>query len=166
MVRVAGVVYNMAMGTQPKKKDSHIPFGPPMRSTSYSARHKRVVRNRGRAADQQCSRCSDPATDWAQRRGTDGENPEDYDPLCRSCHIAYDELISKRRPVAWTDEMRQEWSERSSRLWNDPEYRAKRPVAKPRNHGPHNRDKEECPEGHRYTEQNTYIGRRGDGTTF
>lgn len=32
--------------------------------------------------------------------------------------------------------------------------------------GKHNSDKTHCPQGHPYDDGNTYIGRRGDGSTF
>jgi hypothetical protein len=60
-------------------------------AATYSARHKRVVQARGLAKDQECLNCGARARDWAQVHGTDGLDAKDYNPLCRKCHIKYDE---------------------------------------------------------------------------
>lgn len=71
---------------------------------TYTSSHKRVVRARGRAATHLCHLCSAPAHEWAFRadapeplvelvRGHPclySGNPDDYLPLCRPCHRAYD----------------------------------------------------------------------------
>jgi hypothetical protein len=61
-------------------------------STNYRTLHGRVRRARGRASAHQCSFCPSPARDWATVHGTDGTDPaEHYIPLCRSCHLTYDD---------------------------------------------------------------------------
>lgn len=56
----------------------------------YMRRHGMVADARGKAKQHKCEHCSGQAFDWATIYGTDGSRPEDYMPLCRSCHIAYD----------------------------------------------------------------------------
>ena len=53
---------------------------------TYLGRHYRVYRKRGKASEYPCADCGDPARDWAQIHGTDGTDPEHYQPLCRKCH--------------------------------------------------------------------------------
>ncbi len=60
----------------------------------YSADHHRVYRERGKARDYKCAQdCGRQAMQWAQTHGTDGKSPEDYRPLCRSCHAKYDGAV-------------------------------------------------------------------------
>lgn len=60
---------------------------------SYATLHYRVYRARGRAADQICDHCGNPAKEWATVHNTDGLDPmTDYIPLCRKCHLAYDDV--------------------------------------------------------------------------
>jgi hypothetical protein len=63
--------------------------------TAYSTRHWRVREQRGPAKLLKCAHCAadgadKQARDWACLHGLDGEDPQDYVPLCRKCHIAYD----------------------------------------------------------------------------
>lgn len=58
--------------------------------SSYLDRHKRIYEVRGKAIEYYCEHCGEDAQEWAQRHNTDGENPEDYIPLCCSCHQIYD----------------------------------------------------------------------------
>lgn len=63
--------------------------------TAYATRHWRVRERRGPAKLLKCVRCAEngtdkQASDWACLHGRDGEDPQDYIPLCRKCHIAYD----------------------------------------------------------------------------
>lgn len=57
---------------------------------AYSTRHDRVKRERGAAADHTCVECGSSAHEWAQTHGTDGTDTQDYRPMCRACHRAYD----------------------------------------------------------------------------
>lgn len=59
-------------------------------STNYWTVHRRVRNDRGRASQYKCVTCGNQARDWAMRHGTDGSDPAMFDPMCRSCHIAYD----------------------------------------------------------------------------
>lgn len=61
----------------------------------YMRRHGMVADARGKAKQHKCEHCSGQAFDWATIHGTDGSRPEDYMPLCRSCHIAYDGITHK-----------------------------------------------------------------------
>lgn len=63
--------------------------------TAYATRHWRVRERRGPAKLLKCVLCAANGTDaqardWACLHGRDGEDPMDYIPLCRKCHIAYD----------------------------------------------------------------------------
>ena len=63
--------------------------------TAYATRHWRVRERRGPANLQKCTHCAErgidkQAFDWACLHDRDGEDPQDYIPLCRQCHIAYD----------------------------------------------------------------------------
>lgn len=72
---------------------------------TYTARHKRVRRERGPANQQKCKFCGEQARDWAQVHGTDGlDIQNDYNPLCRACHIEYDNTMKTRaenHPELW-----------------------------------------------------------------
>lgn len=95
-------------------------------SQTYVAKHKRMRKVRGRAADHRCLNCDSQARDWAQLHDTTGEDPWDYVPLCRKCHLVYDkdarlnpESLAKWRAsagpaiaAAWTPERRAAQAER------------------------------------------------------
>ena len=61
-------------------------------SPMYKNRHARVRYHRGPAKTYLCEACPEQAHDWATIHGRDGESPDDYMALCRSCHRIYDEL--------------------------------------------------------------------------
>lgn len=65
--------------------------------TSYSGRHTMVRTARGRAGDQSCLHCENQASHWATIHGRDGQEPEDYIPLCVPCHRAYDGCSEQTR---------------------------------------------------------------------
>jgi hypothetical protein len=57
----------------------------------YVGRHLRVRRDRGPATDQTCVDCGQPAKEWSQIHGTDGQDSfAHYVPRCRKCHDVYD----------------------------------------------------------------------------
>lgn len=56
----------------------------------YQARHRRVLYQRGRAAEQTCVICEKQAAHWAHTHGTDPDDPQNYRPMCQSCHQRYD----------------------------------------------------------------------------
>lgn len=74
----------------------------------YVAAHKRVYRERGRAADNPCTDCGQPATQWSYDY-TAGEhelaqcmddvwlyfspNPDHYQARCLPCHVHHDEAV-------------------------------------------------------------------------
>jgi hypothetical protein len=91
-------------------------------TSDYSARHKQVRAVQGRAAEQDCVRCSERgikknAREWATIHGTGGSDPlADYIPLCVPCHAVYDDKPAKmsaarrgvkRGPV---ESLRKPWS--------------------------------------------------------
>lgn len=57
---------------------------------TYNGRHWRVRDKRGWAGFQNCVDCKKKADHWSQIRGTDGDDPDHYEPRCRSCHNKYD----------------------------------------------------------------------------
>lgn len=56
----------------------------------YQQRHKMVKNHRGEAHLYDCEWCGEPASDWATIHNRKGWGPEDYQPMCRSCHRKYD----------------------------------------------------------------------------
>ena len=65
-----------------------------LESSTYHTNHQRVYRTRGKARNYPCAReCGRQSTQWAQVHGTDGSNPDEYTPMCRSCHAKYDGAI-------------------------------------------------------------------------
>lgn|SRR5579859_5663358 len=58
---------------------------------SYTGRHARVRRLRGKAVGYDCVGCGDQAKEWSQVHDTDGTDPhEHYKPMCFKCHRDYD----------------------------------------------------------------------------
>jgi hypothetical protein len=66
-----------------RRQESGKPLG-------YEGCHFRVRAARGRAADQFCVECGKQAQHWAHIHGTDPAEPQNYQPMCRRCHSAYD----------------------------------------------------------------------------
>ena len=67
---------------------------------NYSARHQRVKYARGSASQYPCQHCgTDDGSryEWAQIHGTTGQSPDDYMPLCETCHEDYDARISREQ---------------------------------------------------------------------
>ena len=64
---------------------------------SILALHKRIHRKHGAAKLRPCAReCGRMANDWALKIGREySDNVNDYEPLCRKCHIAQDDHPSK-----------------------------------------------------------------------
>jgi hypothetical protein len=71
----------------------------------YRAAHDRVQRTRGKAVEYPCRDCGGQATNWSYQKGSPSErvhvggkedgflfspDPNDYDPLCFSCHSKAD----------------------------------------------------------------------------
>jgi NAD-dependent SIR2 family protein deacetylase len=54
--------------------------------------HRRVVRQRGKAAEHDCVDCGGQAVDWSWTHDTDRGDPENYKPRCKRCHFKYDGL--------------------------------------------------------------------------
>lgn len=87
--------------------------------SEYHANHVKVRESRGPAWQQRCEHCGESANHWAQIHETSGKSPEDYTPLCWSCHAKYDNFVnhlpdntgSKRTPEA-RERMRQAAIER------------------------------------------------------
>ncbi|MCX4655529.1 hypothetical protein OG249_26990 [Streptomyces microflavus] len=78
---------------------------------AYGTAHHHVAEAKGRAAEHRCIRCSSPAEHWAllhgepdiKRDGTGRDagrpfsiNPEQYAPMCRSCHVRWDRAQAKQ----------------------------------------------------------------------
>lgn len=93
---------------------------------NYFTLHWRVRVARGPASGYTCEHCEAQAHDWAQLHERDGQDPLDYMPLCRKCHIAYDGNLHKAavsRRVSgksgWTLERRQAASEQMRKTMNE-----------------------------------------------
>ena len=82
--------------------------------SQYHVNHAMVRKERGPAWRYVCQHCGGPAKYWATIHGKSGESPDDYMPLCGSCHWKYDGLVanlpdntgSKRSPES-RERMRQ-----------------------------------------------------------
>lgn len=77
-------------------------------SISYAAAHQRIATARGPATEHACEVCGNEAQSWSYRGGSTKElvqerpeslikkvvkyspDPDDYDPLCWSCHVRRD----------------------------------------------------------------------------
>jgi hypothetical protein len=77
-------------------------------SLTYDAAHDRIKRSRGPASTHVCSDCGKDATDWAyQHSATEpliddlgrpySDNTDDYAPMCRPCHRAFDLSVNWRQ---------------------------------------------------------------------
>lgn len=74
------------------------------------ARHDRVRYARGNAKIYPCMSCGERANDWAQVHGSDPLDIFGYLPLCRKCHIEYDEILTRPdRLEIMSQLMRQRW---------------------------------------------------------
>lgn len=74
------------------------------RLITYRGMHLRLTRIKGRASDLDCADCGRPARDWAYNHSGISErwefvtgyllpfstDPDQYDALCRSCHVRKD----------------------------------------------------------------------------
>jgi hypothetical protein len=61
----------------------------------YHVNHKNVRAVRGPAWQQACAHCGKQAAQWATVKGTAGESPDDFLPLCLPCHARYDDFGSR-----------------------------------------------------------------------
>lgn len=82
----------------------------------YFGCHRRVRKERGRAADQICA-CGKQARHWAHMHGTDPEDPQNYQAMCIPCHYKYDDINQRRMdtlgPEGRSATARLAWSRRS-----------------------------------------------------
>lgn len=72
-------------------------------AATYNASHLRVKAAKGRAADQLCDHCGQPAQHWAYDHkdpdekiapeGPYSPDPEHYLPLCVPCHSVFDRTV-------------------------------------------------------------------------
>ncbi len=62
----------------------------------YTGRHGRVYQARGPATT--CiNGCSHTHYEWAHRHGTDQLDVNNYDPMCKRCHVHYDSAMTLER---------------------------------------------------------------------
>ena len=96
----------------------HYPGRPRLDRPSYAGAHKRLLRERGRAANYACATCGSPAHEWSYNGGDPEEFIEDYrgtliaystdqdlySPRCRPCHRRMDGSLIRDRDAAgrWT----------------------------------------------------------------
>lgn len=92
---------------------------------NYWTLHWRIRVARGPASEYDCEHCPEQAHDWAWLHDRDGQDVNDFIPLCRKCHVAYDQsqsTLSERGRKAgssgWTDERRKVNGERARTQWN------------------------------------------------
>lgn len=101
-----------------------------MEPSSYAAAHNLVRKTRGKAVEHQCVLCGNQAREWALRRELvdDGvewsPNPDDYYPLCRSCHVYHDIPENRRKEIAAMRGQRG-GTARAEHAQSDPEWAAK-----------------------------------------
>lgn len=143
----------------PPEGDLDYRMGSPGRRP-YETMHQRNVRARGKAKLYKCAHCAEKgvdkqALDWAKLRDRDGKDVMDYIPLCRRCHIFYDQPAGPVPPrkVAGPGKPRPQ----SRTGPGDAGIGMKR--------ADQQRAKTHCPAGHEYTEENTYIIKRSGGRT-
>lgn len=105
--------------------------------TSYRSVHEKVAFQRGKASDQDCWVCGEPAQHWAFRYDSksDLKDPEgrpyssdvwDYDPLCIGCHRRRDLAEDNRVAEVARKEGKRMASAHVQRLHSDPEFAARR----------------------------------------
>ncbi len=56
----------------------------------YAAQHKEVNKERGPAYRHNCVDCGKQAIEWSQIHGSDGWDPDNFEPRCIPCHRTYD----------------------------------------------------------------------------
>jgi hypothetical protein len=66
--------------------------------------HLRVIRAKGWASEWPCVSCKKTNTkkwcmDWSRIHGRSGRDIEDYEPMCRKCHMLYDRSTLKADDV-------------------------------------------------------------------
>lgn len=83
-------------------------------SPEYYKRHRAVYKARGKASEYVCS-CGETAKCWAQRHGTDGNDPYDYDPMCWQCHHKYDGRWSPEERAKVAASVKKTWSDNPER---------------------------------------------------
>lgn len=88
--------------------------------SDYVRRHALVVKARGKAALYPCGECGCQARDWATIHERAGWDVGDYRPLCRKCHLRYDDVPAKHSAAT----AGKPWSPRR-RAADTPEVRAK-----------------------------------------
>jgi hypothetical protein len=101
-VRNCGCLKNEKAAQAARKPDDVI---------GYGSAHDRVRKMRGHARTHLCVSCAEKAADWALRKDAQtrrveqsgpsagypfSPNPDDYQPMCRSCHNSYDSDVPWR----------------------------------------------------------------------
>lgn len=81
---------------------------------NYASRHVRILEYRGSASQYRCLLHEQrgelvQATDWAQVKGTLGQDPWDYVPMCMECHHDYDDLYGAERRAAQSAYATSQW---------------------------------------------------------
>jgi hypothetical protein len=136
---------------------------------AYSRMHKRVRTARGSAKLQKCVLCAErgidkQARDWARLHDRDGKDIMDYVPLCRRCHIYYDQAPGGPVPPRREKKAQAADLDAGSSRGN---LRRTGPgdAAVGQRRAEQQRAKTHCPAGHEYTEENTYVIQRPGGRT-
>lgn len=61
-----------------------------LNSPAYHQAHRSVRKARGNADEHPCKACGQQAKHWAYQHDTDPLDVANYEPMCVSCHFAYD----------------------------------------------------------------------------
>jgi hypothetical protein len=126
--------------------------GRPVTSHTPSAQSQRCGRARGIAKNHQCVRCPKRALDWAHVHGESGDDPwADFVPLCRSCHMNYDNSESRWGDTEYRERLSKALSDRAIKQWSDPEQRRRMSVQ---------------PKGFMSAEARSRLGARSKGNQY
>lgn len=93
-------------------------------SPEYMLQHRKVHALRGKASDQLCIDCDEPAQEWAYRHDTDPDDVANYWSMCCSCHQKYDDHWNEDTKAKVSESVRKTWSDNPSRRVFSEEHRA------------------------------------------
>ena len=118
---MCGTHYAAWWKAQPKDFRTYRTGRPRLATVTYEGMHSRLEINMGRAAENSCVDCGNPANDWTwsnecdetlwgiAKKGRPNLNPycmhyEHYAPRCTKCHMIFDKVISKQKELVTVGE--------------------------------------------------------------